>query len=132
MRHGERKNMRLIGVLVRIAGPVHHPAPRGFEPCHARGRERRRGVEALMSDGGDGDGGGIGLVEGYGIRVVESADLAVRHGGFAGLRFAHFAECSRSFHYQVKVLFPLSGLPCLESGNDPDPITEEYLLPKRR
>lgn len=91
MRYGECKDVGLIDVLEGIAGPVHHPAPRRFEPCHARGRERRRGVEALMSDGGDGDGGGIGLVEGYGIRVVDSADLAVGDGRFADVYFVHVA-----------------------------------------
>ena len=47
-----------------------------------------------MSDSRDGDGGGIGLVKGYGIRIVESADLAVGDGRFADFRFTHFANDS--------------------------------------
>lgn len=40
-------------------------------------REGGGGGEALRLDGWEGDGGGVGLVDGDGVGVVESADLAV-------------------------------------------------------
>lgn len=58
----------------------HHPAPARLDPRHAREGELGGSGELLLGDGGDGDGGGVGLVDGYCGVGVESADLAVWSG----------------------------------------------------
>ena len=90
MRHGQGEDVRLVGVFVGVAGAVHHPAPAGLDPCHARKGEAWRGGETLLLDGGEGDLGGVSLVEGYALGGVGGADLTVWYAGlgFHDLNFA--------------------------------------------
>lgn len=66
---------------VEGGGGGHHPAPGGLDPGHARGAEVGGGGEGLGGESGEGDGGGVGLVDCYCGFVVEGADLAVGWGG---------------------------------------------------
>lgn len=64
----------------------HHPAPARLDPGHAREDEFGRGGEVLVCNSGDGDGGGIGLVDSYCFGSVKGADLAVWGGWWGGGR----------------------------------------------
>lgn len=67
----------------------HHPAPAGFYPGHPAHFKFGRCAEVLLFHGGNGDGGGVCLVDCDGVFVVEGADLLLWHGfqggSFAGL-----------------------------------------------
>lgn len=75
-------NVHLPLVLERIPAPIHHPAPTRLHPRHPRAREVRARAQTLGPDCRFGDGFRIGLVEGDGLVVEMSADLAV--GGWLG------------------------------------------------
>lgn len=55
----------------------HHPTPTGLYPCHSPKLEVRRRAEFLISDGRNGDGGRVGLIDGDRLVVIEGADLPI-------------------------------------------------------
>lgn len=69
--------MCLACVFVAVAAAVEHPGPGGFDPSHPWG-EGGGCEEALGGEGREGDGGGVGLVDGDGGRRREvRTDLAI-------------------------------------------------------
>lgn len=58
----------------------HHPTPAGLYPGHSAQFEVGRCAEVLLSNGGDGDGGRVCLVDRDCVFVVQGADLLLWHG----------------------------------------------------